>query len=104
MEYGWLVFKVLKRYNIIILPIINTSLHLAPPIRDLESFSFCSLISICDGGWMKFVCMSRASFLFLSWRRKLQEVGIVDISFSFNNDCDRQPAVSGSQSDSRIVC
>ena len=38
---------------------------------------------------MKFVCMSRASFLFRSWRRKLQEAGIVDISLSFNNDCDR---------------
>ena len=32
-----------------------------------------------------------------------KEVGIVDISLSFNNDCDRQPVVSGSQSDSRIV-
>ena len=53
---------------------------------------------------MKFVCLARASFLFRSWRRKLQKVGIVDIKLSFNNDCDRQPVVSGSQSDSRIVC
>ena len=39
---------------------------------------------------MKFVCMSRASFLFRSWRRKLQEAGIVDINLSFNIDCDHQ--------------
>ena len=39
---------------------------------------------------MKFVCMSRASFLFRSWRKTLQKAGIVDISLSFNNDCDRQ--------------
>ena len=31
------------------------------------------------------VCISRASFLFRSWRRKLQEAGIVDIILSFNN-------------------
>ena len=49
---------------------------------------------------MKFVCMSRASFLFRSWRRKLQEAGIVDISLSFNNDRDRQQ----SQSDFQMVC
>ena len=29
---------------------------------------------------MKFVCMPRASFLFLSSRKKLQEAGIVDIN------------------------
>ena len=39
---------------------------------------------------MKFICMSRASFLFRSWRRKLQEAGIVDISLSFNNYGERQ--------------
>ena len=49
---------------------------------------------------MKFVCMSRASFLFRSWRRKLQEAGIVDISLPFNNDCD----CLLSQFDFQMVC
>ena len=49
---------------------------------------------------MKFVCRSRASFLFRSWRRKLQIAGIVDISLSFNNDCDCQQ----SQFDFHVVC
>ena len=46
------------------------------------------------------VCISRATFLFRSWRKKLQEAGIVDVILSFNNDCDRQQ----NQSDFRIVC
>ena len=46
------------------------------------------------------VCVSLASFLFRSWRRKLQEAGIVYIIFSFNNDCDRQQ----NQSDFQMVC
>ena len=40
---------------------------------------------------MMLVCISRASFLFRSWRRKLHEAGIVEIILSFNNDCDRKP-------------
>ena len=48
---------------------INTSLDLVPPIRGLESFSFCSFTFICNEGWVMFVCISRASFLFRSWRR-----------------------------------
>ena len=44
---------------------------------------------------MMIVDISRASFLFRSWRRKLQEAGIVDIILSFNNDCDRQQNQSG---------
>ena len=48
---------------------INTSLNLVPLIRGLESISFCSLTIICNEGWMMFVCISRASFLFRSWRR-----------------------------------
>ena len=47
-------------------PMINTSLDLVPPIRGLESFSYCSVTFICNGGWMMFVCISRASFLFRS--------------------------------------
>ena len=47
----------------------NTSLNLVPLIRGLESISFCSLTIICNEGWMMFVCISRASFLFRSWRR-----------------------------------
>ena len=55
---------------------------------------------------MMFVCMSRASFLFRSWKRKLQEAGIVNIKLLFNNDCDRQLLLlfSGSQSDYERVC
>ena len=49
---------------------------------------------------MMVVCISRASFLFRSWRRKLQEAGIVDIILSFNNDCGRQQ----NQSDFQMVC
>ena len=49
---------------------------------------------------MMVVCISRASFLFRSWRRKLQEAGIVDIILTFNNDCDRQL----NQSDFQMVC
>ena len=49
---------------------------------------------------MMIVCISRASFLFRSWRRKLQEAGIKDIMLSFNNDCDRQQ----NQSDFQMVC
>ena len=49
---------------------------------------------------MLVVCISRASFLFRSWRMKLHEAGIVDIILSFNNDCDRQQY----QSDFQVVC
>ena len=42
----------------------------------------------------------RASFLFRSWRKKLQEAEIVDVILSFNNDCDRQQ----NQSDFQMVC
>ena len=48
---------------------------------------------------MMVVYISRALFLFRSWRRKLQEAGIVDIILSINNDCDRQQ----SQSDFQMV-
>ena len=46
------------------------------------------------------VCISRASFLFRSWRKKLHEAGIVDVILSFSNDCDRQQ----NQSDFQMVC
>ena len=49
---------------------------------------------------MMVVCISRASFLFRSRRRKLQEARIVDVFLSFNNDCDRQQ----NQSDFQMVC
>ena len=49
---------------------------------------------------MTIVCISRATLLFRSWRWKLQEARIKDISLSFNNDCDRQQ----SQSDFQMVC
>ena len=49
---------------------------------------------------MMIVCISRASFLFRSWRRKLQKKRIVDIVLSFNNDCDRQQ----NQSDFQMIC
>ena len=49
---------------------------------------------------MMVVCNSQASFLFRSWRRKLQEAGIVDIILSFNNDCDRKQ----NQSDFQLIC
>ena len=48
---------------------INTNLDLVVPIRSLESFSFCSLTIVSNEGWMIFVCISRTSFLFRSWRR-----------------------------------
>ena len=49
---------------------------------------------------MMIVCISRASFLFRSWRIKLPEAGIVDVFLSFNNDCDRQQ----NQYDFRMAC
>ena len=49
---------------------------------------------------MMVVCNSQASFLFHSWRRKLQEAGIVDVILSFNNDCDSQQ----NQSDFQMDC
>ena len=49
---------------------------------------------------MMVVCFSRASFLFRSWRKKLQEAGIVNVILSFNTDCDRQQ----NQSDFLMVC
>ena len=52
-----------------------------------------------EDGWL-IVRISRASFLFRSWRRKLQETGIVGIILSFNDDCDRQQ----NQSDFKMVC
>ena len=45
------------------------------------------------------VCISRASFLFRSWWRKLQEAETVDVILSFNNYCDRQQ----NQSDFQMV-
>ena len=49
---------------------------------------------------MMVVCISRESFLFRSWRRKLQEAGNVEVPLSFNNDCNRQQ----NQSDFQMVC
>ena len=49
---------------------------------------------------MMIVCNSRASFLFRSWRRKLQEAGMVDIILSFNIGCDRKQ----NQFDFQLVC
>ena len=46
---------------------------------------------------MMVVCISRASFLFRSRRRKLQEAGIVDVILSFNNGCDRKQNQSESK-------
>ena len=51
---------------------------------------FVSLTYFCNGGWMIDRSYSRASFPFHSWRRKLQETGIVDLILSFNDDWDRQ--------------
>ena len=49
---------------------------------------------------MMIVCISRASFLFRFWRRKLQEAGIVGVILSFDNDCDHQQ----NQYDFQMVC
>ena len=49
---------------------------------------------------MMIVCISRASILFRSWRKKLQEAGTVDLILSFSNDCDRKQ----NQSDFQMVC
>ena len=49
---------------------------------------------------MMIVCISRASILFRSWGRKLQEARIVGVILSFDNDCDHQQ----NQSDFQMVC
>ena len=55
---------------------------------------------------MMVVCISRASVLFRSWRRKLQEAGIVHMKLLFNKGCDRQQLLLflESRSDFQMVC